>query len=200
MSEQIERFLYYDSRCVVAAHLGSLPMNRHTSSDRFSMTLALGEKHIGPEARAQEDDHMDTRLWLRLFSLTQQVEQQIRQMLRRDFDTTLPRFDYLAQLERCPKGLRMNTLSRYLMVTGGSVTGLTDQLVQEALVERVPDPSDRRALCVRLTPKGRKLFARMAQAHERLLGDLFAQMDRRDKDALYERLGMLRTQLAQRQD
>ncbi|MDO4683130.1 MAG: MarR family transcriptional regulator [Lautropia sp.] len=173
-------------------------MSHQTSNVHFGMRRTLGEKHIGLEARAQQDDHLDTRLWLRLFSLTQQVEQQIRQMLRHRFETTLPRFDYLAQLERCPKGLRMNTLSRYLMVTGGSVTGLTDQLVQEGLVERMPDPSDRRALCVKLTPKGRKQFARMAQAHERLLGELFDGMDRDDKDLLYERLGVLRAQLAER--
>lgn len=172
--------------------------SRQTSNAHFGMTQTLGEKHIGLEARAQHDDHMDTRLWLRLFSLTQQVEQQIRQMLRLQFDTTLPRFDYLAQLERCPNGLRMNTLSRYLMVTGGSVTGLTDQLVEEGLVERVADPTDRRALCVKLTPKGRRHFVRMAEAHEQLLGDLFADMDRRDKDLLYERLGMLRRQVAER--
>ncbi|MDO5103341.1 MAG: MarR family transcriptional regulator [Lautropia sp.] len=175
-------------------------MSRSVSGRQpVGLMQGLGERHIGLEARAQQDDHMDTRLWLRLFSLTQQIEQQIRQMLRLQFDTTLPRFDYLAQLERCPKGLRMNTLSRYLMVTGGNVTGLTDQLVEEGLVERIPDPSDRRALFVRLTPKGRKQFARMAQAHERLLGELFAGMNRQDKELLYERLGVWRTQLAERQ-
>lgn len=162
----------------------------------FRLTQSLGEEHIGLEARAQQEDHMDTRLWLRLFSLTEQIQQRIRQMLRQQFDTTLPRFDYLAQLDRHPQGLRMNTLSRYLMVTGGSVTGLTDQLVKDELVERIPDPLDRRSLYVRLTPKGRKQFRKMAQAHEQLLGELFAGLPRRDKDALYEHLGHLRVQMA----
>lgn len=167
----------------------------HQSSSPIR-TLPLGEAHIGLEARAQHDDHMDTRLWLRLFSLTEQIQQRIRQMLRQQFDTTLPRFDYLAQLDRHPQGLRMNTLSRFLMVTGGSVTGLTDQLVKDELVERIPDPQDRRSLYVRLTPKGRKQFRKMAQAHEELLGELFEGLSKQDKDVIYARLGHLRVQLA----
>ena len=51
---------------------------------------------------------------------------------------TLPRFDYLAQLHRFrdeqPEGLRMSALSRYLMVTGGNVTSLTDELEKSGLV------------------------------------------------------------------
>ena len=53
---------------------------------------------------------------------------------------TLPRFDYLAQLHRFreeqPEGLRMNALSRYLMVTGGNVTSLTDELEKAGYVTR----------------------------------------------------------------
>ena len=67
-----------------------------------------------------------------------------------------PRFDLMAQLERHPDGLKMNELSRRMMVTGGNVTGITDQLVTEGLVERVRRRGDRRACRVRLTPRGRK--------------------------------------------
>jgi len=157
----------------------------------------MGEDQIGREARIQQDDHIDTRLWLRLFSCSMQVEQQIRQQLRQRFDMTLSRFDFLAQLDRYPEGLRMNALSRYLMVTGGNVTGLTDQLVKEGLVERVQDAQDRRSYLVRLTAKGRALFARMAEAHEQWLAHLFEGLD--SKDALYAQLGALRMHLVQRQ-
>lgn len=166
----------------------------------FALVHSLSEDQIGPEARAQQDDHMDTRLWLRLYASSLQIEQQIRQMLRLRFDMTLPRFDYLAQLDRHPQGLRMNTLSRYLMVTGGNVTGLTDQLVKEELVERVPDAVDRRSLQVRLTPKGSALFRTMAVAHEQFLGELFKGLDKHSKELLYEQLGHLRVHLANRGD
>ena len=69
------------------------------------------------------------KLWLRLLGLHQHtIEGEIRARLRSEFDTTLPRFDLMAQLERHPEGLKMGELSRRLMVTGGNVTGITDQL------------------------------------------------------------------------
>lgn len=165
----------------------------------FRLVQSLGDAHIGLEARAQADDHLDTKIWLRLLACSTQIEQQIRQLLRARFDTTLPRFDYLAQLDRHPDGLRMSVLSRYLMVTGGNVTGLTDQLVKEGLVERVDDPDDRRSWRVRLTPAGREAFSAMARAHEAWLSELFGSLPAASKDALYEHLGLLRVHLVQRQ-
>ena len=88
------------------------------------------------EARAHSEHPEALRLWLRMLTCTQLVEKQVRTLLRERFETTLPRFDLMAQLERAPAGLKMNELSRRMMVTGGNVTGITDQLVSEGLVER----------------------------------------------------------------
>ncbi|MBP6142011.1 MAG: MarR family transcriptional regulator, partial [Polaromonas sp.] len=87
---------------------------------------------------AQQSEHpQELRLWLRLLTCTQLVEKKVRTQLRQQFDTTLPRFDLLSQLERSPQGLKMNELSRRMMVSGGNITGITDQLVNEGLVERI---------------------------------------------------------------
>ena len=56
-------------------------------------------------------DHESLRLWLRLFTTTTLVERQLDSALKREFSSTLPRFDLLAQLERAPDGLRMGELS-----------------------------------------------------------------------------------------
>ncbi|KQP49200.1 MarR family winged helix-turn-helix transcriptional regulator [Pseudorhodoferax sp. Leaf274] len=170
-----------------------------TRAKNFQLVQSLSDEHIGLEARAQAGDHLDTKIWLRLLACSTQIEQQIRQLLRSRFDTTLPRFDYLAQLDRHPDGLRMNVLSRYLMVTGGNVTGLTDQLVKEGLVQRIDDPDDRRSWRVSLTPLGRAGFTAMAAEHERWLAELLKGVPSGTKDALYEHLGQLRVHLAQRQ-
>ncbi|MFM2069477.1 MAG: hypothetical protein RLZZ584_4386, partial [Pseudomonadota bacterium] len=130
--------------------------------------------------------------WLRLLALANQIEAQIRQRLRARFATTLSRFDYLAQLERHPEGLQMKRLSSYLMVTGGNVTGLTDELVKDGHVERTDDPQDRRSWRVRLTPAGRTHFALMAAEHEGWLNELFAGLAPAEKEALHELLGRLR--------
>lgn len=151
---------------------------------------------LGREAGLSHDDHQAVRLWLRLLTCSTQIEQLIRTQLRSEFGTTLPRFDYLAQLSRFPKGLRMKTLSEYLMVTGGNVTGLTDQLVAEGWVERVADEEDRRSMTVRLTRIGKKQFKTMAAAHEQWLEQLLTPLGGKNTHALYEQLGRLRQVLS----
>ena len=144
------------------------------------------------EARAHEDHHDALRLWLRMLTCTQLIEQQVRARLREQFETTLPRFDLMAQLERSPDGLKMNELSKRMMVTGGNVTGIADQLEAEGMVQRLPLEGDRRALLIRLTPVGRKAFAEMASAHENWIVDSFAGLTVREVEALHKLLGKVK--------
>lgn len=145
------------------------------------------------EARLHGTTHsehpQELRLWLRLLTCTQLIEKQIRTELRVQFDTTLPRFDLMAQLERNPDGLKMNDLSRRMMVSGGNVTGITDQLVTEGLVERVVVDGDRRSFRVKLTDKGHASFADMAQQHENWIVDAFACLKDTEIATLYKLLG-----------
>src|SRR5213075_3252891 len=138
------------------------------------------------ETIARSDDHRALRIWLRLLTCTQMIERVVRSRLRERFGTTLPRFDLMAQLERHPEGLKMNELSRRLMVSGGNVTGITDQLVKEGLVERVDVAGDRRAWRVRLTARGRKLFNEMAQQHEAWICDAFASLTPKEITQLHK--------------
>ena len=168
-------------------------MSATTAGPRFEQAAALGH-----EARATADDHLALRLWLRLLATTTEIEEEIRRRLRRQFGISLARFDYLAQLHRRPEGLTMKALSRCLMVTGGNITGLTDELADDGVVERLPSPTDGRSGIVRLTPRGRRGFATMARAHERWVLELFAGLDARVIARLHEHLGMLRGRLARR--
>jgi DNA-binding MarR family transcriptional regulator len=144
------------------------------------------------EARAHSEHPEALRLWLRLLTCTQIVEKQVRAMLRERFDTTLPRFDLMAQLERSPNGLKMNELSRRMMVTGGNVTGITDQLVSEGLVERIEVEGDRRAYRVRLTAKGRKQFHDMARQHEGWIVEAFSGLTDKEIATLHKLLGKVK--------
>jgi DNA-binding MarR family transcriptional regulator len=141
-------------------------------------------------------DHASLRLWLRLLTCHNLIESRLRNLLRLNFETTLPRFDLMAQLDRHPEGLKMRDLSRLLMVSGGNVTGLTDRLVEEGLIERRDDPRDRRAYSVHLTPNGRAHFARMAEQHEVWVAELFEGLDDEDRTLLHGLLGKLKTGLA----
>jgi DNA-binding MarR family transcriptional regulator len=144
------------------------------------------------EARAHGEHPDALRLWLRLLTCTQLVEKQVRSLLRERFDTTLPRFDLMAQLERTPAGLKMNELSRRLMVTGGNVTGITDQLATEGLVERIDVAGDRRAYRVRLTARGRKQFQEMARQHQEWIVEAFAGLTDKEIATLHKLLGKVK--------
>jgi DNA-binding MarR family transcriptional regulator len=148
------------------------------------------------ETRAHSDHHDALRLWLRLLSASTRMENEIRSRLRERFATTLPRFDLMAQLERHPRGLKMNELSRRLMVSNGNVTGITDQLVAEGLVERHAPPDDRRSFLVRLTARGRASFAHMATEHEAWVVELMGNLTERDMAQLHRLLGKLKDGMA----
>jgi DNA-binding MarR family transcriptional regulator len=148
------------------------------------------------ETRVTADHHQSLRLWLRMLACTNLIEAQIRSRLRIDFQTTLPRFDLMAQLERNPDGLKMGELSKRMMVTGGNVTGITDQLVGEGLVVREDNPKDRRAYIVKLTKEGKRVFKQMAEAHEGWIVDLFDGLAEADKHGLYDLLARLKGHIA----
>jgi DNA-binding MarR family transcriptional regulator len=167
-------------------------VSRASQSDNSPL---LDDERIGLEGRLVSDDHQSIKVWLRLLSCSTQIETEIRKRLRSEFGITLARFDYLAQLHRHPGGLRMSALSRYLMVTGGNVTGLTDELEKDGLVERQPEPDDRRSYRVLLTRKGKKAFEAIASVHEEWVIGIFAGMSGPQKAQLYDLLGRLRVQL-----
>jgi len=152
-------------------------------------------KRADLETRVSDEHHQSLKLWLRLLACTNLLETEVRSRLRSEFDTTLPRFDLMAQLERHAGGLKMNELSQRLMVTGGNVTGITDQLEAEGLVVRESDPADRRAYTVKLTPAGRRVFARMAAAHEQWVIGLFSGLAAAEKDQVYRLLAKLKLSL-----
>ena len=147
---------------------------------------------LDSESRIQDDDHLALKLWLRLLTCTNMVEGALRQNLRQSFDSTLPRFDLLAQLDRHPEKLTMGELSRLMMVSGGNVTGLVSQLEEEGLVNRVPLKTDRRTWQVGLTAKGKRHFDDMAGEHEAWVAGLFAGMDHRQQESLMDALAVLK--------
>lgn len=157
--------------------------------------MSLIETYADRETAATKADRKEIRMWLRLLTCTNLIERELRARLNREFQTTLPRFDVLAQLEREREGLTMGQLSARMMVTGGNVTGVVDRLEADGLVERLLAPGDRRSNIVRLTAAGRRLFARMAAVHHETLHGLLDGLTRADVDAMFDALGHLKQTL-----
>jgi DNA-binding MarR family transcriptional regulator len=150
---------------------------------------------LGFEARSAVSDHAALKLWLRMLACTTQVESEIRRRLRVRFDTSLPRFDYLAQLYRATGGMRMKDLSSHLMVTGANVTAITDELERDGLVTRSSSPTDRRSWILNMTPQGREQFEVMAKEHEQWVLELFSCLDAVTLAQMYQQLGGLRVHI-----
>ncbi len=124
------------------------------------------------------------KLWLRLLRLTRTVEADLRDYLRREHETTLPRFDVMAALYRRRETMTMSELSRLLLVSNGNATAVVDRLERDGLARRSPAPSDRRTVHVSLTEAGIAAFEAMAQGHEARLDSLLSGLDSQDLDAL----------------
>lgn len=149
------------------------------------------------ELRVHEDHHASLRLWLRLLSCTSFIEDIVRQNLREQFDISLPRFDLMAQLEHHRDGLTMGELSRRMMVSGGNITAIVDQLEKEQLVQRQVALADRRSFKVLLTPLGRKSFSQMAIAHEQWVIEIFSELSDQHQKQLANILGNLKVRIRQ---
>ncbi|GAC1421072.1 MAG: MarR family transcriptional regulator [Candidatus Velthaea sp.] len=150
---------------------------------------------VDAESRANQSDHLSVRVWLRLLACTNTIEGRAGSKLREKFDTTLPRFDLMSQLERNPAGLRMTEISRRMMVTGGNITRIVDQLAAEGAVTRVVARDDRRVTIVRLTPAGRRAFDAMAAEHEEWIVAMFAGLREAERTQLFGLLAKLKRHL-----
>jgi DNA-binding MarR family transcriptional regulator len=140
-------------------------------------------------------NHLELRLWLRLLACSVKMESLLSQRLRREFKTSMARFDVLAQLERFADGLSMTELSRRLLVSNGAITGLVDKLEKEAMVTRHDDPNDRRSTIVRLTRKGRDGFLRMARRHEEWVISILGELSAEAQSELLQNLTLLQRNL-----
>jgi DNA-binding MarR family transcriptional regulator len=135
-----------------------------------------------------------------MLKVSRRIESQLRENLRAEFDSTLPRFDVMAALNRYQDGLRMSALSGVLRVSNGNVTGIVDRLVTEGLVKRTPVPDDGRAFVVRLTAAGKKEFTRQANDHQVWVDDLLQGIDTKRAQRLIAELGDLFDQMNKTRD
>jgi DNA-binding MarR family transcriptional regulator len=82
----------------------------------------------------------------------------------------------LAQLHRRPGGCTPRELTRELLVTAGNLTGVVERLWRVGLVRREAVPGDRRAVRIRLTPRGRRVLRRAIPRHRRDVQRLLAHV------------------------
>jgi DNA-binding MarR family transcriptional regulator len=99
--------------------------------------------------------------------------------------------DVLATLRRTgpPYQLRPTDFANTLMLTSSGTTKRLDRLEQAGLIERAPDPADRRGILITLTPAGRKLIDGVTEDHLANERRLLAALTEAEQDEL---AGLLR--------
>ncbi len=106
------------------------------------------------------------------------------------FELTFGEYEVLAALKRSgpPHRLKPSELVGALVLSSGAMTNRIDRVEAAGLVERLPDPDDRRGTLVALTPRGQEVVDQAVVAHleneERLLGALSADERRQLTDLL----------------
>ncbi|MEH7830253.1 MarR family winged helix-turn-helix transcriptional regulator [Gemmobacter denitrificans] len=126
------------------------------------------------------------KTWIRLLGVTRSAENHLREFLRVNHDTTLPRFDVMAALWRRRDGVTMSELSRMLLVSNGNATAVVDRLEKDGLAKRTQSATDRRTVYVALTEEGLRVFEGQAADHEGEVNALFGKLSEADLDALTE--------------
>lgn len=108
------------------------------------------------------------------------------QVVFSDFGLRPGEFDVLATLRRSgePYQLSPTALFNTMMVSSGTMTNRVDRLEQAELVERIPDPSDRRGTLIHLTPKGLDLIEQAVAAHVDNMHRILKPLEEIDREAL----------------
>ncbi len=131
------------------------------------------------------------RVWLKILQVSRAIERQVNGNFKKDFNTTLARFDVMSLLERFDGGLKMSEISTKMKVSNGNVTGIIMRLVDDGLAEQCAVAGDRRAIKVKLTKKGKEQFHIMAADNEKWVDEILNDMDKSDLELALNILGKI---------
>lgn len=105
----------------------------------------------------------------------------------------------LSRLERQP-GLTQKELAELLEVEPITVARLADRLEARGLLERRPDPQDRRCWRLHLLPAAKPVLDELVSQKEQLIQLLTAKLDNTVIDTVATALGCMRATLSKRSD
>ena len=136
------------------------------------------------------------RAWLQLTKCAKRIEGRVNSRFVSDHDSSLSRFDVLANLERMPGHTASTTqLARMLLASKGNITRLLDRMEDDRLIYRKPNQADRRVSDVHMDRKGSEMFARMANDHEMWTDEIFGALTNNEVKTLIKLMGKLRGRL-----
>jgi len=112
----------------------------------------------------------------------------------RQFGMTRAQWAVLLKLER-HEGVQQSDLAEFLEIQPITLTRLVDRLCDSGLIERRPDPNDRRAKRLYLTAAARPLLEKISEQVEEVAEEVLAGLDPQSVDAVLSQLGIARENL-----
>ena len=130
-------------------------------------------------------------LWVKLARATSTFNKLTTEDIR-TYGLTEPQFAVLECLGHLGP-MKLSTLSKKMLVSGGNITCVVDNLQKDGLVERVPSKEDRRAILVQLTQKGNRMFGEIFVRHAEFVASLssvLGESEQRTLSELLKKLGL----------
>lgn len=138
------------------------------------------------------------RNWVAVARACHLVQQELARRLK-PLDLKTPHLDVMVNLVRTP-GISQQELARKLLVGRSNMTMLLPQLEKRGLVERRPDPGDRRALRLYLTPKGETLAEEAIAIQAEIVNDVMSLSTAEDCELVGDVMRRMAAHLLAKQD
>ena len=148
-----------------------------------------------------EGDASPMAIFTRVYRLSKYLNRRIADVFRKH-GLHDGEFDLLATLYRSgqPQGLTPNALRHAAVLSSGAMTNRLDRLEAAGLIQRVPNPEDRRSLLIRLTDQGQTVLLGCLDEYLATLNGLQAPLDKEQRQALESGLRILLRALEEQGD
>ncbi|WP_058913367.1 MarR family winged helix-turn-helix transcriptional regulator [Entomohabitans teleogrylli] len=101
------------------------------------------------------------------------------------YNLNVGEFEVLAALARNPdRQLSPKELQKKILISSGGLSNRINRLEEKKYIVRIPDPSDRRGVIVRITPEGRKLTLEAVVTHVAIEKALIQGLEAEDREQL----------------
>jgi MarR family 2-MHQ and catechol resistance regulon transcriptional repressor len=137
---------------------------------------------MGTHYKGSQADQLTLDAFIKLMRATESMNQRLNRHLA-DNDLTVSQFGVMEALLHLGP-LNQRSLGEKLLKSGGNITMVIDNLEKSNWVRRERDPSDRRAILIHLTKKGKKYIQQFFPEHLEKIRDEFSVLTDEEKRQL----------------
>jgi DNA-binding MarR family transcriptional regulator len=116
------------------------------------------------------------RAWRAFLEVHGEAVRVLDRELKRGIDLDLLFYDVMLHISEGSDGRRMSDLAQAVVLSKSGFTSVVDRMERAGLIERRPDPEDRRATRVVLTPAGARRFDEAAEVHRDIVHGIFTSV------------------------